>query len=469
MPAPNTCVAILFALAATAASASADSLSAAQLETLGPATTVGRGITPSAGTAHARCFTAGVPPAGAATRSSDVGISVRALEPDEALGTDARAVVEAHASASQDPAPRRRLLATLTVRALSAALDEQVSPVAPTPLGLLRTGDVSGFFRACGTHYVRAVTLETRHLVALSYVAGEAEADAAFEAALRGVLARMAAGEASRADEAALAAESAARGLYLTARLPGAAAAFESSVRGTGVAQGTPVSFSLPGHNPTVRAAFDNVLGALLRGEPERVIDAELAPWNRHPEVLAALSAPLDVPPPPATATAGLLRLDDGRRLDRSLSRSHAGAPPDALDPLAPASRRPEHPSRVAALTGGGTAGLALELRGEWAGRPARSGTLGVAAHAALFAERGEVALGVVPTWSRRSADWRTFAGLGVGVLFGGADGAGAAGLVELGGELPLARRWFATGAGRVHVGPDRAAFTLNVGLALGL
>jgi hypothetical protein len=429
------------ALATLVIVAAADVLSAAQLDALGPAATAGRGVTPSSGSAHALCFAAGVVAPDAAPRPRDVTIAVRALDAGEELEPAVRALVE------RDAAPeRRRLLVTLTVRAVGPAIEAQAAPLAPTPLGVLRGGDVSGFFRACGTHYIRAVTREARYPVAVSYAADDTPSDAAFEMALRAALARFAAGEAVPGDEEGLADEAAARGLLLSVHLPGAAA---------------PTSYLLPGEQQTLRAALDTVLGGLAASEPAPLLDAELAPWNQHPEVAAALAVPLDTPPPPPARE--LMQLDAGRRLDRGRSgvgaseASTAGATPARLLNNARSARR------IAALTGGGTAGLALELRGEWtpSARP-----IGLAAHAALFAERGELALGIVPTVSRRLAEWRTFAGLGVGALLGGPDGAGAAGLAEIGGELPLARRWFLTGIGRLHVAPERAAFTLGVGLA---
>ena len=145
------------ALATLVLVAAADVLSGAQLDALGPAATAGRGITPSAGSAHALCFAAGVVTPDAAERPRDVTIAVRDVDGDEALEPEVRGVLEL------DAAPgRRRLLATLIVRAVSPAIDAQAAPLAPTPLGLLRGGDTSGFFRACGTHYIRAVTREAR-------------------------------------------------------------------------------------------------------------------------------------------------------------------------------------------------------------------------------------------------------------------------------------------------------------------
>jgi hypothetical protein len=121
---------------------------------------------------------------------------------------------------------------------------------------------------------------------------------------------------------------------------------------------------------------------------------------------------------------------------------------------------------RLGALAGGGTSGLALDVRGELV---RRHHPIGLGVHGAYFPERGEAAVGLVPTWSLHRDGRRLHAGIGLGVVIVGPDGAGTTGVIEAGGELPLTRILSVVGLGRFVVGPDQAGFTLAAGASISL
>lgn len=459
--------------------AAAETLSRAQLDALGPEAVPGRGVTPSASTVHAVCFGDGAAPAVRTERSPavpDVSLSVRSsaevADDRAALDEPTRELLAAHRRAGgADDAVPRLLVATFTVRSRGGSLPDDTA-VAERALALIRAGDVTGFYRSCGTHYVRNLARDARHVVAIGYDAVDAERDAAFEAALRGALVRFGAGERPTAEpEEAhrLALEALERRLHVTVRRPGA-----------------PVpSTALVPDAASLEAGLALVLADLIRTAPSRVADAEIVAWNLHPGIQAALDAPFEASPaPPAVAAAAPMV---GSAMTEVPGASQAVAPltaaaaaPIALvasvdrgEPAAavgassgPGSSKRWHPVRLGALAGGGTSGLALDVRGELV---RRQHPVGLGVHGAYFPERREVAIGVVPTWSLHRDGRRLHGGIGLGVVLVGPDGAGTTGVIEAGGELPLGSIFSVVGLGRFVVGPDFAGFTLSAGASISL
>src|SRR6185369_15427453 len=88
-----------------------------------------------------------------------------------------------------------------------SSIDEGAARLSQSALDLLKGGDALGFFRACGTHYLRSISRRSQFLTLFSYTSAETQADKGFERRIEQAVRQFSPGGADDKDEKAASAD----------------------------------------------------------------------------------------------------------------------------------------------------------------------------------------------------------------------------------------------------------------------